>query len=308
MVERRVEISPSWPFRLPRMLGRDATMVRRAGVLHRLMHVEDEPVVVRAAQPVARPRRHRRAGRGRRRLRGGDRAHALRARRRRRPARRSTSASATTRYRPGRARAAVAAPDAPARAVRGAGLGGHRAAHRLPARGGDPAADRRAARAPLRAHRAARPAVGGDARRAGAGAARGVRPRRPPRARRWSARRARSPPGRVDLRAPDHEAGWRRLRAIPGDRLVDARDPRLPRAGPDGRAPGRRPDLIKLVGRLRVRRRPDARATEDEVREFFAPYAPWAGLAATYATGLRAAGPHPAGTRSSARVAGPLAA
>ena len=51
MVERRVEIRPSWPFRLPRMLGRDATMVRRAGVLHRLIHVGDEPVVVRAAQP-----------------------------------------------------------------------------------------------------------------------------------------------------------------------------------------------------------------------------------------------------------------
>ena len=35
---------------------------------------------------------------------------------------------------------------------------------------------------------------------------------------------------------------------------------------------------LKLVGRLRGGGDPYARATEDEVEEFFAPYAPWAGL------------------------------
>jgi 3-methyladenine DNA glycosylase/8-oxoguanine DNA glycosylase len=51
MVERRVEISPSWPFRMPRMLGADGVTRRRGGVVMRLLHVGDEPVFVRAAQP-----------------------------------------------------------------------------------------------------------------------------------------------------------------------------------------------------------------------------------------------------------------
>src|SRR5262249_16823924 len=38
-----------------------------------------------------------------------------------------------------------------------------------------------------------------------------------------------------------------------------------------------------LVGRLRSGGDPDAYATEDEVRELFAPYGAWAGLAATHA-------------------------
>ena len=43
--------------------------------------------------------------------------------------------------------------------------------------------------------------------------------------------------------------------------------------------------LRKLVGRLRTGD-PLARAQEQEVREFFAPYAPWGGLAAAYAMRL----------------------
>ena len=43
-------------------------------------------------------------------------------------------------------------------------------------------------------------------------------------------------------------------------------------------------NLLKLVGR-RLHGDPHARATEDEVRECFAPYEPWAGLAMSYASG-----------------------
>ena len=82
--------------------------------------------------------------------------------------------------------------------------------------------------------------------------------------------------GRADL--SQHEPCWRRLRAIPGigtwtleclAYLGQGRDVQLP-AG----------DLayVKLVGRLA---RLGRRATEDEVREFFEPYAPFAALAGT---------------------------
>jgi 3-methyladenine DNA glycosylase/8-oxoguanine DNA glycosylase len=57
---------------------------------------------------------------------------------------------------------------------------------------------------------------------------------------------------------------------------------------------------LKLVGRL-VTGRPKAIADEAEVRGFFAPYAPWAGLAATYLIRARTIPGHPqAGTRWSA--------
>ena len=39
---------------------------------------------------------------------------------------------------------------------------------------------------------------------------------------------------------------------------------------------------LKLVGRVRSPD-PRARATEDEVRELFAPYTPWSGLAGLHA-------------------------
>jgi DNA-3-methyladenine glycosylase II/AraC family transcriptional regulator of adaptative response / DNA-3-methyladenine glycosylase II len=39
----------------------------------------------------------------------------------------------------------------------------------------------------------------------------------------------------------------------------------------------------KLVGRLRSAGDPWARATEEEVADFFAPYEPWAGLAGLHA-------------------------
>jgi 3-methyladenine DNA glycosylase/8-oxoguanine DNA glycosylase len=44
--------------------------------------------------------------------------------------------------------------------------------------------------------------------------------------------------------------------------------------------------FLKLVGRLQGGGDRFARATEDEVQEFFAPYAPWTGLAGLHALRL----------------------
>ena len=51
--------------------------------------------------------------------------------------------------------------------------------------------------------------------------------------------------------------------------------------------------LLKLVGRLQTGN-PHARATEDEVRAFFAPYEGWAGLAAMHASRAARASDHAA--------------
>jgi 3-methyladenine DNA glycosylase/8-oxoguanine DNA glycosylase len=120
--------------------------------------------------------------------------------------------------------------------------------------------------------------------------------------------------GRVDLRSRDHEAGWRRLRAIPGVGAWTLEILALHGQGRHDQVPAGDLNFLKLVARMRTGN-PHERATEDEVREFFAPYAPWSGLAAVYAlrapaaTGPpRPADPRRGRTRSSARVAGPLAA
>jgi 3-methyladenine DNA glycosylase/8-oxoguanine DNA glycosylase len=52
MVEVRAEIHPPWPFRLP-FAGRDGVARVRAGVWARALHVDGVPVCVRAAQPRA---------------------------------------------------------------------------------------------------------------------------------------------------------------------------------------------------------------------------------------------------------------
>lgn len=49
-----VEVRPPWPFRLPRGSGGDGTAGMRAGALCRLLHVEERPVLVRAWQPERR--------------------------------------------------------------------------------------------------------------------------------------------------------------------------------------------------------------------------------------------------------------
>lgn len=99
--------------------------------------------------------------------------------------------------------------------------------------------------------------------------------------------------GRVDLHAPDHERGWRRLRRIPGIGSWTLDILALLGQGRLDRLPAGDLSYVKLVGRLRAAGDPRApRATEDEVRAFFAPYEEWAGLAGAHA--LRAAGTRPA--------------
>jgi 3-methyladenine DNA glycosylase/8-oxoguanine DNA glycosylase len=94
--------------------------------------------------------------------------------------------------------------------------------------------------------------------------------------------------GRVDLYGPDHERGWRRLRAIRGIGSWTVQMLGFTGQGRLDQLPAGDLAYVKLVGRLRAGGDPYARATEEEVAEFFAPYAPWAGLAGMHA--LRAGG------------------
>ncbi len=126
--------------------------------------------------------------------------------------------------------------------------------------------------------------------------------------------------GRVDLRAPDHERGWLRLRAIPGIGQWTVDVLALHGQGRYDRLPAGDLAYLRFAGRLLNGGDPRGRATEEQVRELFAPYGSWAGLAGAHALGapvgqgsLRATapvsfrsgpsprprGPRPAGTRSS---------
>jgi 3-methyladenine DNA glycosylase/8-oxoguanine DNA glycosylase len=96
--------------------------------------------------------------------------------------------------------------------------------------------------------------------------------------------------GRVDLYDPEHERGWRRLRAIHGIGRWTVQMLALTGQGRLDQLPAADVGYLKLVGRLRSGGDPYARATEEEVVEFFARYHPWCGLAGTYAltAGVRA--------------------
>jgi 3-methyladenine DNA glycosylase/8-oxoguanine DNA glycosylase len=91
--------------------------------------------------------------------------------------------------------------------------------------------------------------------------------------------------GRADL--TDHEPAWRRLRKISGIGPWTLENLALYGQGRDDKLPAGDLAYIKLVGHLAHLGR---RATEDEVREFFAPYAPFAGLAGTYLVHAAATG------------------
>jgi 3-methyladenine DNA glycosylase/8-oxoguanine DNA glycosylase len=88
--------------------------------------------------------------------------------------------------------------------------------------------------------------------------------------------------GRVDLHGPDHEGAWRRLRAIPGVGAWTVEMLALHGQGRHDQLPAGDLGLLKLVGRLLGGGDPRAFAQEHEVREFFAPYGQWAGLAASH--------------------------
>jgi DNA-3-methyladenine glycosylase II len=87
--------------------------------------------------------------------------------------------------------------------------------------------------------------------------------------------------GRVDLFAVDPMPGWRRLRAIPGIGPWTLEVLALYGQGHHDRVPAGDLGYLKLVGRVRTGN-PRARAEEPEVREFFAPYGAWKGLAGEY--------------------------
>jgi 3-methyladenine DNA glycosylase/8-oxoguanine DNA glycosylase len=88
--------------------------------------------------------------------------------------------------------------------------------------------------------------------------------------------------GRVDLGAPDHEEGWRRLLRIPGIGPWTVEMLALTGQGRHDQLPAGDLGLLKLVGRRLSGGDPAARAEERQVREFFAPYGRWAALAAEH--------------------------
>jgi 3-methyladenine DNA glycosylase/8-oxoguanine DNA glycosylase len=92
--------------------------------------------------------------------------------------------------------------------------------------------------------------------------------------------------GRVDLHSAEHERGWRRLRAIPGIGSWTVEMLALHGQGRHDQLPAGDLGLLKLVGRLLSGGDPKAVASEVQVRELFAPYGEWAGLAAAHMLAL----------------------
>ncbi len=85
--------------------------------------------------------------------------------------------------------------------------------------------------------------------------------------------------GRVDLHDSDHEAGWQRLRGIPGIGAWTIEMLALHGQGRHDQLPAGDLGLLKLVGRALGGGDPRAFADEQQVRGYFAPYGEWAGLA-----------------------------
>ena len=91
--------------------------------------------------------------------------------------------------------------------------------------------------------------------------------------------------GRIDLHSAQHERGWRRLRAIPGIGPWTVEKLALHGQGRHDQVPAGDLAYLKIVGRHLSGGDPYARADEQQVREFFAPYGKWAGMAATHLLG-----------------------
>jgi 3-methyladenine DNA glycosylase/8-oxoguanine DNA glycosylase len=88
--------------------------------------------------------------------------------------------------------------------------------------------------------------------------------------------------GRVNLHAGEHERGWRRLRAIPGVGPWTVEKLALYGQGRHDQVPAGDLAYLKLVGRLLGGGDPQARTDEQGVRKFFARYGEWSGMAATH--------------------------
>jgi 3-methyladenine DNA glycosylase/8-oxoguanine DNA glycosylase len=286
-LEVRVEVRPRWAFALPRRGGLDGLVRVRGGVLHRLLHADEEPVLVRVAQLS--PERVLFGGQGR------TRGLAEWGIERMRLAlgidqelgpfyerfRFDPLIGASVRANPGLRAAGKPDPfQALAWAVCEQLIEVERAAaiqRRLVYKLGR--------RCPVSGMRDA-PSAGVIAQQAPAllssfdlSETRAIALVR-------AAREVAA--GRVDLHDPDHECGWRRLRSIRGIGSWTLQMLALTGQGRLDQLPAGDLAYLKLVGRLRGGGDPWARATEEEVMELFAPYAPWAGLAGLHA--LRAGG------------------
>jgi 3-methyladenine DNA glycosylase/8-oxoguanine DNA glycosylase len=287
-VEVRVEVRPGWPFALPLRSGLDGLTRARGGVLHRLVHAGDQPVLVRVAQVS--PDRVLFGGRA------ADREAAEWGIERMRLAlgidqdlsafyerfRFDPLIGASVRASPGLRASGKPDPfEALAWAICEQLIEFGRAAaiqRRLIFRLGrrcDWCSMRDAPTAAVLAGQA--PALLESMDLSAGRAVTLVR----------AAREVAS--GRVDLfDASQHERGWRRLRAIRGIGSWTVQMLAFTGQGRLDQLPAGDLAFVKLVGRLQSGGDPRARATEEEVSEFFAPYGAWAGLAGLHA--LRAVG------------------
>ena len=289
LVELREEVSPAGPFRLPRLTGMDGMLRRRGGVMERLLHDVDAPVVVRVAQPApdlvvfgARARRREAAAYGIARMRfalGVDedlgvfrRRFArdpligrsvrgrpwLRVARRPHPFEALVWAICEQLIEYERA-AAIQRRILGALGRGGAGWGGLQ--------------DRLRDLPDAAVLAGTEPALLESFDLAGGRALALVR----------AAREVAH--GRIDLHGDDHERGWRRLRAIPGIGAWTVEILALRGQGRHDQVPAGDLGLLKAVGRLLSGGDPRAVASESQVRELFAPYEEWAGMAAAHMLG-----------------------
>jgi 3-methyladenine DNA glycosylase/8-oxoguanine DNA glycosylase len=281
----RVEVRPRWAFRLPLRGGMDGVLRRRGSVLERLLHVGDEPVVVRAAQPAPDTVVVGAFG-------PSSRAAGQEAVRRMRFAlgvdddlsefcdrfRDDPLIGPSVRARPWlRVRRRAEPFEALAWAICEQLIEYDRAVR----------IQRRIVRA-----LGVRCPVTGLRDVPGPRAVAGIAPAQ---LQAWDLSAGRAvalvraarevAAGRADLRAPDHERCWQRLRTIPGIGSWTTEILAIQGQGRYDQLPAGDLAYRKLVGRLRSGGNPAARAQEDEVRGFFAPYDGWAGLAGAHALG-----------------------
>ncbi len=296
-VELRVEVTPAWAFRLPRVGGMDGVLRCREGVLERLLHHGDEPVHVRVAQTApdtvlfgARSPSLEAARYGIERMRfalGVDDdlsefhrefAH-------------DPLIGRSIRTRPWlRVRRRPEPFEALAWAICEQLIEYERAAaiqRRIVAAMGPRWDGWDSAMTPRKGHGDRRSGVPRDvpsaATLAGAAPARLESFDLSESRARLLVRVAREVAGgRADLHHPDHERAWRRLRAIPGVGPWTVEMLALHGQGRYDQIPAGDLGLLKYVGRKLSGGDPRALAEELQVREFFVRYGRWKGLVATH--------------------------
>ncbi len=281
-----MQVTPAGPFRLPRWNGGDGLLRRRGGVLERLLHDRELPVVVRVAQPTpdvvvlgARAATRAAAAYGIERMRfalGVD--EDLRAFLQRFA--RDPLIGRSLRRRPWLRPLRRPEPfEALAWAICEQLIEYERAAaieRRILAALGRRGTDWDGVRGGLRDLPAVELLAGTAPARLQSFDLAGARALALVRVAREVAR------GRVDLRSAEHERAWRALRAIPGIGPWTVEKLALHGQGRHDQVPAGDLALLKLVGRRLSGGDPYARADEQQVRDFFAPYGEWAGLAATH--------------------------